>query len=520
MQNRKTLSFFSVVSFLFYSVCLAANAASFDPALQRELTIISSPHAYDLNPHTATYADESQVLTGLYEGLFSYNPYSLEPELALVESFKVSRNKKTWTFTLRKNAHFSNGEVITAEHVKKSWLALLEPGLQAPFASLLDCIAGVADYRNGKAKKPDAIGIEVKDERTLVVKLINPTEHLSRILCHHAFAVVHPDKNVYSGAFVLESFSPETIVLKKNPVYWDSGSVALPYVRFILSDNSQSNTFDFNVGNVQWVDGAIDSGKVLLRNSIMLSSQFGTEYLFFKCGKKPYSDERVRNALLYAIPNDEIRKNSFIKANSLVLPLSGYPEVLGAPELDLDEAASLLKTAGYGKGRKLTINICFSNDDTSKRRAELLAKAWQPLGIEVNASFLEVDQYLASVEKGDADFYSYSWIGDFADPLAFLELFRGSSSLNVTGWKNQKYDAILSEASAMSNNEQRFAKLAEAEQMLLDSGVIYPICHTVSFNVIDNEVIGGWYDNALNIHPLKYIKFIQPALPANIVMAN
>ncbi len=517
MLSRKTLCFFSVIFFL---VCAAANAAGFDPLLQRELTIICSPHAYDLNPQTATYADESQVLTGLYEGLFSYNPFSLEPEPALVESYKVSRNKKSWTFTLRKNARFSNGEIITAEHVKNSWLALLEPSLQAPFASLLDCIAGAADYRSGKAKRPDSVGIEVKDERTLVVKLANPTEHLSRILCHHAFAVVHPEKNVYSGAFVLQTFTPETIVLQKNPLYWDSGSVALPFVRFVLSDNSQSNTFDFNVGNVQWVDSAIDSGKVLLRNSIMLSSQFGTEYMFFKCSKKPFSDERVRNALLYAIPNDEIRKNSFIKANSLVLPLSGYPEVFGAPEQDLDEAASLLKAAGYGKNRKLTVTVCFSNDDTSKRRCELLAKAWAEIGVEVKGIFLESDQYLANVEKGDADFYVYSWIGDFADPLAFLELFRGSSSLNVTGWKNQKYDAIINEASAMSSNEQRFAKLAEAEQLLLDSGVIYPICHTVSFNVVDNEVISGWYDNALNIHPLKYIKFIQPALPVNIVMAN
>ena len=99
--STAALAFFSV--FLF-----ASNDALFDPSLQRELVIITSTHNYNLNPQTSTYSVEAQLFSGLYEGLFSYNPYTLEPECGIAESFKISRNKLTWTFAIKQNAKFSN----------------------------------------------------------------------------------------------------------------------------------------------------------------------------------------------------------------------------------------------------------------------------------------------------------------------------------------------------------------------------------------------------------------------------
>ncbi|MBO7135029.1 MAG: hypothetical protein J6V73_00210 [Spirochaetaceae bacterium] len=119
-----------------------------------------------------------------------------------------------------------------------------------------------------------------------------------------------------------------------------------------------------------------------------------------------------------------------------------------------------------------------------------------------------------------ADLFNYIWIGDFADPLAFLELFRSSSSLNVTGWKNSKYDAMLEDAAKITDAAKRYEKLAEAEQLLLDDGAIYPISRTLSVNIIDFDTVKGWFDNALDIHPLKYLKFVMPDPRANVVKAN
>ena len=129
-------------------------------------------HEYDLNPHTASYSSESQILSSLYEGLFSYDPVTLVPKNALSVCYSISRIKKRWTFTLRKNAKFSDGSPITAQDVCDAWLDLLaEP--RAPYSSMFDIIEGAGAYRSGKGKR-NAVGIRALSDTTLVVELASP----------------------------------------------------------------------------------------------------------------------------------------------------------------------------------------------------------------------------------------------------------------------------------------------------------------------------------------------------------
>ncbi|MBQ5878436.1 MAG: hypothetical protein IIW71_11680, partial [Treponema sp.] len=115
--------------------------------LQDNITIIASEHNYNLDPHTSSYSSEAQILTGLYEGLFSYNPITLEPQFAIVSDYKISRDKKRWTFTIRNDAKFSDGSPITAKNIKDSWLALLsEPN--APYASLFYIVNGAKEFHS------------------------------------------------------------------------------------------------------------------------------------------------------------------------------------------------------------------------------------------------------------------------------------------------------------------------------------------------------------------------------------
>lgn len=484
---------------------------------QKELIIIDSTHPYNLNAHTASYASEAQILLNIYEGLFSYNPITLEPELALCDGFKVSRNKLTWTFTLKKDATLSDGTPITAELLRESWLRLLNPATNAPFASLIDCIKGVQDYRTGKNTDEESVGIVAKDNYTLVVRLNAPTEHLAKLLCHHAFALVPQKDGVYSGAFLLEEFTPSHIILTKNHLYWDAENVNLPSVRYVFSDDSEGNTYLFNIGEAHWVAGPVDTRYILDGSAVHYSSQFGTEYYFFKCATGPLADTRVRSALIYALPQETLRQSSLIGTMTLVLPLAGYPEIYGVPDQDIESAKQLLQDAGFNAENPLEITLCLTDDNTSKARAATLADAWKQIGVSTKAIFLPANEYIGAIKTTKADMFSYIWIGDFADPLAFLELFRSSSTLNETGWQNAKYDSLLEEASRITDNTKRYEKLAEAEQLLLDEAVILPLSHTVSLNIVDKSIIAGWYDNALDIHPLKYIRFIEKAIPKNIV---
>ena len=126
--------------------------------------------------------------------------------------------------------------------------------------------------------------------------------------------------------------------------------------------------------------------------------------------------------------------------------------------------------------------------------------------------------YLDSIEITNYDLYTYTWIGDFADPLAFLELFRSNSNLNVSKWSSSEYDNLLDQA-ALFTDENHAKLLAKAEQLLLDSAMVLPIQHPVSANVINLEAIGGWSINSFDIHPLKWLfkRETQDSIP-NVVL--
>ena len=149
-------------------------------AQSKDFVIVESDHQHDLNPHTTTFSTDAQILTGLYEGLFSYNPVTLDPQYAICKDYRISRDKKRISFVLRQDAKFSNGEIIDAEAVRSSWLQLLSTP-DAPYATMFDIVRGAQDFRLGKGKEEN-VGIYVTDKFTLSVYLNTPANYLPKIL--------------------------------------------------------------------------------------------------------------------------------------------------------------------------------------------------------------------------------------------------------------------------------------------------------------------------------------------------
>ena len=500
------------------------------PSLPRNLiiSILMPEQQWNLDIHTATYSSEAQILDSLYEGLFSYDPKSLDPLPALAENHKISRDKKRWTFTIRDNAKFSNGEKITAYSVKNSWLSLLKT-VNAPYASLLDCIKGASDYREGKIDE-NQVGINARNDRTLVVTLTTPTAHFSRILCHHAFAVCcltdgnQCDTKVFSGAFVIKEENESSLILSKNENYRDAENVHLPQITIIKSNNIKDNSWRFNDGSADWVSGMFDMNALINKNSVRFSAIFGTEFLFFSCKNKPWNDADFRNALLTALPWDLLRKSSLVGASTLIYPLAGYPTVLGltdtSPEDALEMMADARQKLGIPQDEKLTITFGISSmSDRQKAQSEILKNAWEPLGVELKVQTTPDDRYVDSIPGWNADIFSYSWIGDFADPIAFLELFRKNSTLNPSSWQDDKFEELITKANETNDVTEHYKLLAQAEQLLLDSGEVLPISHSISLHAVNLQLVGGWYVNALDIHPFKYfyLKEVKIESAPNII---
>ena len=490
---------FLVAAVLFFAACVFA-----DPL--KKFTILESVREHDLNPQTTSYASDAQLMTGLYEGLFTYDPANLSPVYAIAIDFRISRDKKRWTFTINPNACYSNGQKITAVSVRDSWLRLLSTP-DAPYASLLDVIVGAEDYRLGKISADD-VGIYANSEESLSIHLVKTANYLPKVLCHPAFSIVHQNPTVYSGPFYLDDMEAGYYSLKKNQYYWDKDKVALDEIVLYQSDDEQENAFYFNTGIVDWVTASLDTSILIDKSAFHYNAEFATSYFFFKNDSSVWSYPEFRTALFEAIPWEELRKDYYVQASTFVYPLSGYPDIDGYSYTDAAEAKNLMTAArekyGIPQDKKLTLLFEMPENSVSSDRLALLSDAWAPLGVELQIRTKKSWEYFGNVRASDANLFIYTWIGDFADPLAFLELFRGDSTLNDSLWKNADFDRLLNEA-AEAGEEERYKLLGQAETILLDNCMVIPVHHPIITNVIDKNVCGGWTENAFDIHPLKYL---------------
>lgn len=271
------------------------------------------------------------------------------------------------------------------------------------------------------------------------------------------------------------------------------------------------------MGSVHWLCGSVNLTKVAAAHTMHVTPMFATEYLYFNTNTAPCSSQALREALVHAIPYDTLRKNYLLPAKTLVFPLIGYPSVTGVDTQDTAKSETLLKKVEQVDTEK-PIKILLPQTDFYAEQADLLKKAWESLNLSVEVILVPFEDYYARQKTDEYHIALVSWIADFADPLAFLELFRSDSSLNSSNWSHQDYENFIKKASAEQNRKKRFEYLAKAEQILMDSSVVIPLSHIPAINVIDLSDIQGWYTNAVNIHPFKFIRFVQPEILPNIAV--
>lgn len=493
----------------------APDSAAPDPAGRSELTAVFSGSGPELDFRKSYIASDAQIFTALYEGLFSYNPVTLEPVPAAISSWMLSEDKKVWTFTIKQNAKFNNGDPLRAEDFRASWLSMLNPENNSPYSSLYDIIEGAKDYRLGKNTDPAQVGIIAQDEKTLVVRLNAPAAFFPSMLCHHSFCPIHPSmlnaddwsKPISNGPYYMGEAGAGYLVLLKDKNYWDAEKVSLEKVtiRFTNDDGNEAAAM-YNSGESRWIAGNVELEALDDRSGIVINPMFATHYYYIR-SEGPWQDYRVRRALVLALPWDKIRGGLFSPAKTLVYPLRGYPRLKGFDTTDADEARRLLEEAGYPKGiglPELVIRITPSED--ADRIGKLMAAAWMELGIPVRLDVVPYNDYFYSLKKTDYNIGSTTWIGDFADPYTFLQMWRRDSNLNDSGYNDDDYEALM-EKSMFEEGEKRLAILGEAEQLLLDRGTVLPISFAPALNIVDTDELDGWFPNALDIHPFKYFSF-------------
>lgn len=472
--------FVTFVMFIMASMLLPLFAQSQGETLK----VLIDPGEDDiiLNPYTASDSNSIVIMLNLYEGLFEYDHTTSEAKPALVEKYSTSEDGLTWTFYLR-SAKFSDGAEITSKTFADSWNYMIG----GPLASNLDFV-GRTD--TGK------LDIQTPEKNVLVVNLKYPVPYLPSLLCQPCLAAIK-DTTSYSGAYTLQSQSDELIKLRRNPYYWDA--VKTDFVDILIGEDNYKQ--EFLNGNIQWSMAALSDAS----DYMVLSRLYATTFFYFSAQEGAYADENIRKALIDVIPWDIIRsvQGSLLESSSIV-PESGLQANIS------DDILWLLAAGGYPYGEKAlpVINMAITRGAQNAQVAELIAELWsKTLGITVILNTVPLTVFASTPELNPYDFCTITWIGDYFDPMAFLQLFASDSSFNLANFSNEEYDALLDAATNAADEVTRKDLLLQAEQVLLDSGAVIPMSTAFATNFVRNDLISGWETNPLDIHPFKEISF-------------
>ncbi len=495
------------------------------------ITVSYASSEYGLDPAHAFTTTEAQLFTAVYEGLVSYHPLTLEPVAAAAERWVVSPDGKTYTFFLRPEGHFWNGDPVKATNFSEAWFRLLSPDENAEYSFLLDIIEGALDYRTGKTDDRSTVGIKAISDYMLEVKLREPAEYFLKILCHHSFSPVHPlnlengkwksgPSALGNGPFYITKADKSQITLKKNILYWDQNNIETDKINIVFINDPQLAAERFNNGEIQWAPDGVYLSMVEDSDKLVSNPLFATSYFFFNTSNEALKNGDVRRALALILPWNEIRNsnNYFLPTATLIPAIPGYPAVEGIDKRDFKDALQLLHSAGYTKGSGIgNIVIRVPNGNLPSYIGQIMKETWEKyLDVTVQIEVRPYPDYYSALKLNDYSLGTTTWIGDFADPLTFLQMWTSNSNLNDSNFADPDYDGLIARAETEAP-AQRYKTLAEAESILLETALVLPLENYPAFNLVDLDSLEGWYPNVLDIHPFRYFRLKEPQMPEGVV---
>ncbi len=557
------------------------------------LIINNSTEPQTLDPALEKGQPEYHVTLALFEGLTVYDPKDLSVKPGVAEKWELSADGTVYTFHLRP-AKWSNGDPVTARDFEWSWKRVLDPALASEYVEQISTyLKNGKAYYNGAAadgtlkgwegtrpgqrakdaqglveqvqkrhaavlekligaekeeaaaallrkalaeaaKRDDItlaqVGVNAKDDRTLVVTLESPTAYFLDLAAFFTYFPVHratvekhgkewtrAENLVGNGPFRMKAWKvKEHILLDKNPHYWDAANVSDLTLKFLPVENASTAFNLYEKGRIHWLtEVPRDYIEELLNRPDYHTGPFLTTYFYgFNTTKGVTKDKRVRQALARAIDRQKIAKfitrAGEIPAESLVPPgLPGY-EPAKAGAFDPDVARKLLADAGYAGGKGFPkIEILYNTQDVHKKIAAAIQEMWREhLHIESDLRNVEWKIYLDMQSRMEFDVIRRAWIADYNDPNTFLDMFTSANGNNNTGFANEAYDKLVAAAAKELDPAKRRKLLHGAEAILMDELPIVPIYFYVTKNMWKPEVT-GIYDNVRDTHPYNRIRLAE-----------
>ncbi|WP_312665057.1 peptide ABC transporter substrate-binding protein [Pantoea sp. CTOTU49201] len=514
---RKTLTALIVASAV--SPAFAANVPSgAQLASSQEIVRHIKDEPASLDPMKAVGLPEIQVMRDLFEGLTNQDAHGkIVPGVAQSWS---SNDNKTWIFTLRKDARWSNGEPVTAQDFVFSWQRLVEPKNSSPFA----WFAALSGIENAEAitkgqMSADKLGVTATDATHLKVTLSRPVPWFPSMVANAAMYPVSqkviekegdswtsPGKLVGNGAYQLQDrVVNEKIVLVRNANYWDDKKSVLTKVTFIPINEESSATKRYRANDIDITESFPKNMYALLKKElpgqVYTPDQLGTYYYAFNTEKGPTADVRVRKALSWSIDRRIIAEKVLGTGEKPAwhftpdvtagfTPMKSYLQQHSQQELNA-QAKALLTAAGYGPGKPLHLTLLYNTSESHQKIAIAVASMWKKnLGVDVTLQNQEWKTYIDSRNSGNFDVIRASWIGDYNEPSTFLSLLTSTHTGNIARFRSADYDAVITKASTETSVAARNTDYNKAEQIIADQAPIAPIYQYTNGRLIKPWVKG------------------------------
>jgi oligopeptide transport system substrate-binding protein len=480
----------------------------------------------DLDPAIATLPDEFAILRSLCEGLLIPGPRG-EPQPGAATHFDLAADGLTYTFHLRREARWSNGEPVTAGHFLAAYRRALTPSTAAPKANVFYPVKNARAFVTGSLTDFSAVGFRAPDAHTLVVSLDQPTPRfphyvasgpwlpvLLSVVEKHGRNWTRPGNFVGNGPFLLADWRPDQhIVVKKNPQWHGAAGVRLAEIHFIRYDSGDTEERAYRSGQIE-ATMAVPTSKIETYAherpaELHRAPMIETRYFSFNAKRPPLTDERVRRALSLALDRalivDRVLRGGQQPARRL-LP----PALQGSAAADSNSATASAKNHAHDPDGARQLLAASGVSGKEFPRMELTAwspsqtpvleaaqQMWrQELGIDFTIAIREARVHLSSLAAGDYDIAFITAIPDVADPAQLLGDFVSGAPENYPHWTNPDFDQAYARALTLADPTSRDTALLAVEQRLLQAAPVAPIYFNTKIWLMSPRV-RGWQEDGL-----------------------
>src|SRR5690625_3709818 len=496
---------------------------------EKELYLNNGIEPTSLNPSICVDQVSWAPLNNFMEGLTRLDEASTA-QAGVAEDWDVSDDGLTYTFYLRDDANWSNGDAVVAEDFIYAWTLMLDPETipPSPAAFLAYFIEGAEDFNSGDGSADD-LALQAIDEKTLEVVLEHPTGFFLDLLTNPAFFPINhqvaeenpswhaeADTFVANGPFELESWEHDSeMVFVKNEEYWDADAVNLDGVHFAMVNDLNTQYQMFESGELHTAEIPPElSDQLIDGDNVFIGDYGGLEFFRFNLEEEPFQNKKIRQAFAHAVNKEEIAefvvKNGVEPAYGFVSPGfvapdgSDFRDVNGElvpydPELAQQLLEEGMEEEGYDELPDIVLS--YNTSDLHQEVAEAMQNMLsETLGVESTLENTEWNVFAESQQNLELQFSRSSFINDYNDPVNFLESFTSDSYMNRTGFASEEYDELIENGKSETDEEQRWEYLYEAERLLADEMIAMPIRYYNTVALESDEVSGilrhpvGYFD--------------------------